>query len=167
MKIRKSKKTDLPAIMQIFAEARAFMWENGNMDQWKNNHPPQELIEEDIQRGVSYVCVIGEEVAEEIAAVFYFNIERDITYSKIDGKWVNDEPYGVIHRIARSMSVKGAKGAGEFCIKWCLKQHPNIRIDTHRDNAPLLRLMDKLGFTRCGIIWLANGDERVAFQKAE
>ena len=41
----------------------------------------------------------------------------------------------------------------------------NIRIDTHRDNHIMQHNIEKYGFTYCGIIYLANGDERLAFQK--
>ena len=158
MTIRKTTMEDIPAVMEIYAEARAYMRETGNPDQWQGNHPPQGLIEQDIQAGNSYVCVNN----NEIAAVFYFNIEEDPTYGKIDGSWLNDKPYGVVHRIARGSN---GKGAAAFCMEWCFAKHPNIRIDTHRDNAAMLALLERLGFTYCGIIWLANGDERMAFQK--
>ena len=158
MNIRKTTLQDLPAVMDIYAYARACMLESGNPNQWKLNHPPQALIEADINAGSSYVC----ENESGIAAVFYFSVEREPTYDKIDGQWFNDDPYGVVHRIARG---PGAKGAGAFCLEWCGAQHPNIRIDTHRDNAAMLKLLEKLGYTYCGIIWLANGDERMAFQK--
>ena len=98
-----------------------------------------------------------------IVAVFYFNVEEEQDYSKIDGSWLNDKPYGVIHRIARGAQ---GKGTGAFCIEWCFSQYPNIRIDTHKDNKVMLDLLKKLGFEYCGIIWLTTtGDERMAFQK--
>ena len=37
--------------------------------------------------------------------------------------------------------------------------------DTHRDNTIMQHLITKHGFTYCGIILLANGDERLAYQK--
>jgi len=158
MTIRKTTPPDLEAVMEIYAYARAYMQENGNPNQWHNNHPPQELIENDIKAGLSYVC----EDDTKIAAVFYFNVEHEPTYEKINGKWLNNEPYGVVHRIARGSD---AKGAGAFCLEWCAAQHPNIRIDTHRDNAAMLKLLENLGYVYCGVIWLENGDERLAFQK--
>ena len=156
--IRKTSNSDLPAVMDIYAEARGFMRKSGNINQWINGYPLQSTVENDIRAGVSYVCMGG----DEILAVFYYNIERDPTYAKIDGAWLNDEPYGVVHRIARA---RNAGGVGAFCLDWCFEQIPNIRIDTHKDNAPMLRLLEKLGFVYCGIIWVENGDERRAFQK--
>ena len=158
MTIRKTKPEDLEKVMQIYEEARNFMHQNGNPNQWTGGHPAQAIIEADIQAQKSYVCLNN----DEIVAVFYFNIEEDPTYKKIDGNWIDDKPYGVIHRIARGHN---GKGSGAFSINWCFEQYPNIRIDTHKDNAPMMALMDKLGFKKCGTIWLANGDERTAFQK--
>ena len=160
MTIRKSTERDLPEIFRIYEDARRFMRESGNPNQWKNTNPTIEMIEGDIKTGTGYVC----EKDGEIAAVFYFNIEIDPTYGKINGKWSNDEPYGVIHRIARD---RNAKGAGEFCINWCFEQCGNLRIDTHEDNAPMRRLLGRIGFEYCGIIWLENGEERLAFQKTQ
>jgi len=157
MTIRKTAPGDLGAVMEIFAGAREFMRENGN-SQWSDGHPAQTLIESDIAAGDSYVCVEN----SEIAAVFYYKVENEPTYGKIDGAWLNNKPYGVVHRIAKR---RGAKGAGEYCLNWSFAQCGNIRIDTHRDNAPMRRLLGKLGFRYCGIIWLPNGDERMAFQK--
>jgi len=144
--------------MAVYAVGRELMRESGNPDQWPEGYPPRAAIEEDIHAQCSYVC----EKNGEIKAVFCLALGPDSTYSKIDGAWLNDAPYGVIHRIART---RGAKGIGAFCIDWCFGQILNIRIDTHCDNIPMLKLLEKLGFVRCGIIWLDNGDERVAFQK--
>jgi len=47
-----------------------------------------------------------------------------------------------------------------------MAQHPNVRIDTHRDNAAMLKLLESMGFKFCGVVWLENGDERLAYQKA-
>ena len=162
MTIRKTTPKDIPAVMDIYAQAQSYMRENGNPSQWGNAHPPQEMIEDDIRMGTSYVCTAG----EKILAVFFFTTAPDPTYTKIDGAWTDSSaPYGTIHRIARASKDPDAKGAGALCINWCFSQIPNIRIDTHPSNAAMLALMEKMGFKRCGIIWLENGDERVAFQK--
>ncbi|MCL2406134.1 MAG: GNAT family N-acetyltransferase [Defluviitaleaceae bacterium] len=158
MTIRKTTLADLDVVMEIYAYARAYMKESGNPNQWHDTHPPKAAIESDITAGLSYVC----EDEGTITAVFYFNVEHEPTYDKIDGKWLNNEPYGVVHRIARG---PGAKGVGTTCLNWCANKYPNIRIDTHKDNSAMLKLLEKLGYVYCGIIWLANGDERMAFQK--
>ena len=161
MKIRKTTMADLATVMEIYAQARAMMAEGGNPNQWGAAHPPQHVIEQDIAQGQSYLCTTPD--GTTALAVFFFDIMPDPTYNKIDGAWQNDTaPYGVVHRIARG---RNAKGAGAFCLEWCYNQAQNIRIDTHKDNAPMLKLLPALGYQYCGIIWLANGDERMAFQK--
>ena len=116
MQIRHARPEDLPAMQEIFADARAFMRENGNPDH--------------VIRG---------------------------------GAWLDDAPYGVVHRIA---AAKGTHGAASFCMNWCMEQCGNIRIDTHANNKPMQGLLNKLGYTYCGVIELENGrGERLAFQK--
>ena len=157
MNIRKAKFTDIPKMMEIYDKAREFMRENGNPTQWSGGYPSKELIESDIAKGWSHVC----EDEGEIVGVFVYFEDIDPTYGIIvDGKWLSDEPYGVIHRIA---SVK--KGVGTFCINYGYEKCGNLRIDTHENNHVMQNLLTKLGFKRCGIIFLENGEERIAFQK--
>ncbi len=159
MQIRKATAADLTAIFSIYARARKFMAENGNGTQWGNVKPKKELVESDIENGISYVCVKDGEVVGVFALIF----GEDPTYKIIyDGEWLSEEPYATVHRIASSGKVKGT---GEFCINWALSQMPNIRIDTHKNNSVMRHLLSKLGFTYCGIIHLEDGDERLAFQK--
>ena len=157
MRIRKTTPQDLPRVMAIYIHARQFMADTGNPHQWTEGHPVQSIIEGDIAQGLSYVCVNQE---DHPLAVFFFDTRPDATYGKIEGAWISQGEYGVIHRIASD-----TKGAGTFCINWCYEQINNIRIDTHRDNAPMRQLLDKLGYQYCGIIWLDNGHERMAYQK--
>jgi len=159
MYIRKTEISDLDEVMIIYEDARRYMKENGNPNQWGDNYPQEELIKKDISEGKSYVCIDD----GTIAGVFYFNIGPDPTYQKIyEGNWLNDEPYGVIHRIA---SASRKKGIATFCLDWCFKQWPNIRIDTHRDNIIMQNFLNKNGFVLCGIIRLEDGSERLAYQK--
>ena len=158
MEIRKTAIDDLDEVMKIYEYARGFMRKNGNPDQWGDNHPPRENIIQDIRTGKSYVLTDG----KRIAAVFYYAIETEPTYAKIDGDWLNDKQYGIVHRIARGPN---SAGAGEICLNWCLENCGNLRIDTHRDNAPMLKQLKKLGYVYCGIVWMEDGSERLAYQK--
>jgi len=159
MEIRKTKMSEFDDVMEIYAYARHFMVEHGNPNQWGSTKPPREQIIKDIENGKSYVCVEG----ETLAAVFFFDIAPDPTYTIIyDGSWLNDREYGVIHRIASSGKVKGA---GSFCVDWAFKQCGNLKIDTHEDNKVMQNMLKKHGFKYCGIIHLSDGAERLAFQK--
>lgn len=159
LEIRKTRPEELPRLLAIFAQARAFMRMRGNPDQWGNSRPTEQTIRDDIAAGCSYVCLNG----GEIAATFCYWTGEEPTYRAIwGGGWLDDRPYGVVHRIASAGTVRGAAG---YCLDWCLAQCGNLRIDTHRDNAPMRRLLEKRGFTYCGIIHLADGAERLAYQR--
>ena len=41
----------------------------------------------------------------------------------------------------------------------------NIRIDTHKDNKIMQGLLERHGFSYCGIIYLLNGAPRLAYQR--
>lgn len=156
MEIRKTSINDLNTIMNLYSHARKFMEENKNPTQWAN-YPPKELLEDDIEKNNSYVCVEN----GEIVGTFFFKTGDDPTYLKIfHGEWLNDKPYGVIHRITSSK-----KGVGTFCLKWCFEKCSNIRIDTHEDNIPMQNLLKKNNYKKCGIIYIENGEERIAFHK--
>ena len=158
MIIRKTTRADIGAIDKIYRDAKIFMRENGNPTQWRGEYPNALDATEDIDNG-GYVC----EDDGEIVAVFYFHIGNDKTYDVIyDGKWLNDEPYAVIHRIA---VAKRGRGIAAFCFDECYKMFPNLKIDTHKDNIAMQRALEKSGFEYCGIIHLENGEERIAFQK--
>ncbi|MDO5135460.1 MAG: GNAT family N-acetyltransferase [Eubacteriales bacterium] len=161
MKIRNARMEDLSQILEIYQDARRFMAENGNPDQWGDGYPPRELLLEDLEKEQLYVC----EGEGELQAVFVFSQEEDPSYRKIyQGQWKNDLPYGVIHRIA---SGKKGKGTASVCLDWCLAQCKNLRIDTHRRNIPMQSFLKKKGFQECGVIYIEDGSERLAFQKTE
>ncbi len=162
LSIRPTTAADMDEVMAVFEQARRFMRLNGNYRQWTGGYPTRAILEADISSGSSFVC---NDSSGEIVGTFCFRYGAapEPTYREIyDGAWLNDKPYGVIHRIASS-----GKAGGIFscCLAWCWNHIDNIRIDTHRDNRVMQDLLLLHGFVRCGIIYLANGDERVAFQK--
>ena len=164
MKIRHSTEKDFDRMMQIYGFARKFMAEHGNPNQWGPTHwPPEELIRADIREGHSYVCLNDE---GKVIGTFFFIHGEDIepTYRRIsEGKWLEDSPYGVVHRIAGDGSEKGI---GAFCINWAFEQCGHLRIDTHGDNTVMQRLLHKLGFNHCGTIYVEEDNyPRLAYEK--
>jgi hypothetical protein len=51
MFIRKTEIKDLDNVMMIYEDARSFMKENGNPNQWGDSYPERELIKRDISEG--------------------------------------------------------------------------------------------------------------------
>jgi hypothetical protein len=158
--IRKSDLKDIHVIMQLIENGREKMRADGNSEQWTNGNPRQSLIEDDIMKGNSYI-VEDDGVA---VATFAFIEGPDITYNNIyEGKWMdNSLPYYVIHRMA---SVHGVYGVFKSILEYCFERTGNIRIDTHRQNSIMRNALEKYGFAYCGIIYLLDGAERLAYQR--
>lgn len=158
--IRHSVLSDIPSIMPVYEAAKAFMRLKGNAAQWTGGYPSTDVIAADIDNGNHYVGIDSD---GRIAMVFAFITGPDPTYAVIeDGRWPDDTPYGTIHRIASAGIHPGMLAR---CVDFCFETAGTIRIDTHADNAPMLSALDRLGFKRCGIIRLADGSPRIAFQK--
>lgn len=157
--IRPATTADLPAIMKLVESAIEIMHNNGNTGQWKNGYPGENVIMDDITTGTCYLLLSdGKPVGS-----FALKPGPDPTYSEIsNGAWLNDLPYYVIHRIT---SLPNTHGTFAATLNYSLGICSNIRIDTFRDNTIMQHLLKKHGFKYCGIIHVANGDERLAFQK--
>lgn len=155
MNIRKATMQDLDEMMEIYQRAREFMKENKN-EQWGDNYPSCEMIEADMKN--MYLCMEG----DQIACVFYYAREKDADYEELNIRWLNEEPYAVVHRVASSGIVKGA---AQFCLNWAYEQFPNIRMDTYLDNVPMQNLLKKCGFTYCGSFERLGMKDWMAFQK--
>jgi RimJ/RimL family protein N-acetyltransferase len=158
--IKKSVVADIPVIMQLLECGRQKMRANGNLEQWTDGNPKQSLIEADINNGNSYIL----EEDGKTVATFAFIEGPDITYNNIyEGKWKeNTLPYHVIHRMA---SLHGTHGVFKDILEYCFERCNNIRIDTHRQNSIMRNALSKYGFEYCGIIYLLDGAERLAYQQ--
>ncbi len=158
--IRPATLHDVGAIMPVITAAKQTMRRNGNTHQWADGYPSAAAIECDISSSGGYV------ISERAEIIGYFAMlpSPEPTYDVIyNGEWLNDSlPYLVIHRIA---GLPGRRGILHDIIRFAASHCPNIRIDTHRDNIIMQHCLQKEGFTHCGIILLANGDERLAYQK--
>lgn len=158
MKIRKAEISDLMEISCIYAYAREQMKKNGNPDQWGDDKPSLKTIRQDIESRNSYILESG----GKICGVFVLVSGDEPTYQTIDGKWLNDKPYGTIHRVAGNGTEKGIL---KHCLEFCERRIGNIRIDTHKDNVIMQHLLVKCGYNRCGIIYVEDGTPRIAYQK--
>ena len=166
MNIRKATNEDKAAVCEIYNFAKKIMKESG-IDQWQDGYPNEESFLDDVKNGIGIICHEGDEVTATAAAY----IGNEPTYSSIfQGKWLTDsEKYGIIHRIAVKPSSKKrgiATAVFSYTEEICRKNSIfAMRCDTHRDNKIMQRTLLKNGYTYCGIIYLLNGDERLAYEK--
>ena len=154
--IRKAGPEDLDSVLKIYAFARRTMAQSGNPNQWGNTNPPESVLVEDIRKGQLYLM----EAPTGIHGAFALIPGEDPTYHVIcDGEWSSNSPYQTIHRLAGD----GSGGIFDACLLYCTEVSDYIRIDTHEDNRIMQHLLQKNGFTCCGVIHLANGDPRFAY----
>ena len=144
---------------------------DGNAEQWAEpGFPGDARLLRDLAQGGGFVIEISPRVPpglgrnDNAPVVGYFALlpSPEPTYAAIDGAWLTGEPYGVIHRIA---SYPDAHGVFAAVIDFAAARYPHLRIDTHRDNRIMRHLIEKHGFTYCGIVRLPDGTDRLAYER--
>lgn len=158
LSIRRTTLVDIDKIDNIFNIAREFMRSYGNVNQWNGVYPNHDDVLNDIKNNNAY-SVIND---GEVVGYFAFIIGEEKTYNYIEnGKWLNDHPYGTIHRIASNNNVHGVFSV---VLDYCLEKMDNVRIDTHQDNIVMRHVIEKHNFDYCGIIYVEDGSPRLAYQ---
>lgn len=167
--IRRSTVDDIPVMMSLYAAAKRTMRADGNMEQWNGPYPAESNARSDIERGISYII----ENDGRPVGTFAFIPDVEPTYAEIfEGSWIDDvSPYATIHRLAGTPECHGiAYACFEWCMARCREGCPDgekrtLRIDTHKDNHIMQHVIARFGFIYCGIIYLADGNPRLAYQK--
>ena len=166
MKLIPSTLADVSAIMSIVKDAQEYLAVLG-IDQWQDGYPTEEQIKLDISNNDSYVVLND---SEEVIGTTVFTTKKEPTYSLIDGNWITPDNanYGVIHRLAVSKSSRKlgvAKFVFDECEQRLIALGIGMRIDTHRENLGMQRLLKARGYKYCGVIYLDSSAERLAFEK--
>ena len=167
MEFVRAKTEHIDTILAMAEQATAQLKRMG-VDQWQRGYPNREVWLKDIEKGAAWLAVEDGKVLGTMS----FLTEPEEAYAKIEGAWLADVPYASLHRVCVADESKGRGVAGKlFEHGFSLaREHgaASVRIDTHRDNAPMNRAIAKAGFTYCGVIRLVgteeNGNERVAFE---
>lgn len=163
MTLRKATPSDAPIIWEILKQAIAQRKQDGS-NQWQNGYPNKQIVQDDITNGSAFVLTENEVIVAYAAIIF--GIEP--AYNNINGKWLTDDDYVVVHRVATAKTQKG-KGVAtqlfqlleDLCIE---KEVYSIKVDTNFDNIPMLKTLDKLNYTYCGEIFI-SGEPRRAYEK--
>ncbi len=165
MKIRAARLSDLPAIMEIIGEAKQNLKAQG-VNQWQRGYPNADVIKRDIDSGTCYVVEEGAQVAASFAVSFDGEPDYDRIYN---GNWRRQGRFAVVHRVAVRTAWRG-HGLASVALHHAeqisrARDIDYLRIDTHRDNLPMRRVLGKNNFSLCGLIDLADGSSRIVFDK--
>ena len=160
---RKATLEDVPQIWIILQQAIARRKKDGSQ-QWQDGYPNENSIKEDIEKGVGYVLTAGETIAGYTAIL----VNDEPAYEDLEGQWLTNSDFVVVHRLAVSDDYIG-KGLAQKMMHCtediALGQNiHSVKVDTNFDNIPMLKIFEKLGYTYCGEVMLRGGI-RKAFEK--
>lgn len=154
---------DLPFIWKIIQKAILRRKKDGST-QWQDGYPNIETIKDDINNRVGFIAKIDENLVAY--AVIDSRIEPE--YEKIEGKWLSENPYLVIHRVAIDEQYIGqgiaTKIFAEIENMARDRNIKSIKVDTNFDNIGMLKILEKLNYTYCGEVHF-RGSARQAFEK--
>ncbi len=161
---------DLDEIMKLVRQAQEYMKSKG-LDQWQDGYPQREIFEDDIRHGFCHLFVDDGELC---GAVTLYEL-KDECYEKIyNGKWLTDgENTAAIHRVMVGNNSRG-KGIGRLILSFAEslakeKGYSSLRIDTHKDNESMCALLEKCGFSYCGVVHMDGPENprmfRIAYEK--
>lgn len=183
IQLRKAEQTETDIAMKIINQAKAHLKEQG-IDQWQSGYPDRMCIEKDIRMGKGYF--LAEKSAENLAAnciessTEYFAGNEEIlgylcidfdgepAYESLDGTWLINGKYVVVHRLALADEVRG-KGISfevfrlveELCRA---NDIHDFRVDTDAGNMKMQHILKKTGFEYRGTIEF-DDSEKIAFEK--
>ena len=169
LSFRPAKEADMGDILRIVGDARASLKRHG-VDQWQGPYPDEKAFLFDMDRGECFLLLHG----EEIAGFFTLSTREEKCYEEItDGKWTADLPYCVLHRAAVAAGYRGS-GMAEHMMK-CVEEQArrfgrrSIRVDTHRKNKAMQRLLRESGYRYRGnvrvVVEPGHDTARQAFEK--
>ncbi len=163
MEVKETEQKDIKDVALIMLQAKQYFREH-EIPQWQGDYPNEKNILEDMKKHGAYCVMNGSEVVGYSFVAKY----EDPNYAYIEGQWLNDEPYVVIHRTCIKDTMKGKHIACEFvelAKEICEKnQIHNIRVDTHEKNISMQKMLEKNGFQKVGIIYVQDGSPRIAYQ---
>lgn len=163
IKLRKAEIEDKNSIWKILQQAIERRRQDGSA-QWQNGYPNEETVESDIAKGFGYVLTIDNEIAVYTALI----LNDEPAYSTIEGAWLSNGEFVVVHRVAVD-----EKFAGQGLVKK-LFDHiedftrsngiQSVKVDTNYDNIAMLKILESKGYSYCGEVFLSGG-MRKAFEK--
>ncbi|KAF2079050.1 GNAT family N-acetyltransferase [Flavobacterium sharifuzzamanii] len=161
--LRKAVLSEIPAIWEILQDAIEQRRLDGS-SQWQDGYPNELSIKNDIENGYGYVFTENESILAYAAIIF----DKEPAYENIEGKWLTDGNYTVMHRVAVSKLAKGKGIATKLfeSIEGLSVENKiySIKVDTNFDNTPMLKILDRLKYTYCGEVYF-RGSARKAFEK--
>lgn len=160
---RKAVIEDKDSIWTIIQQAILRRKADGS-NQWQDGYPNEHSIENDILNNVGFVLINENEIIGYCAAL----INDEPAYDAIEGKWLTNDDFVVIHRIAIHENYLGQGLSGkiiESVENFAKEQHIfSVKVDTNFDNIAMMKIFEKGGYQYCGEVYF-RGSARRAYEK--
>jgi len=163
--LRLAQLSDLAEIMDVVKDAQEFLKAH-NSGQWQDGTPTIATIAEDSMNNRFYVWEEEDAIIGIIAL-----LDHDQDYESLkSGQWRFPPPYLVIHRFAvrsdhhaQGIATKMLQTVEQIARE---RKIMTIRADTHELNRPMINVLIKNGFSRCGEVLIEGTKPRIAFDKS-
>lgn len=158
LSVRHTSVDDFDAVMAMYDHSRNLMRAAGNTTQWVG-YPTLAQLQADTARGNSYVV----ESQGVPIGTFALVLGVEPTYGLIvHGRWFDTAtPYATLHRLAKA---PGTQGIAAAAFNYAKKHHAHLRFDTHESNLTLQAIANREGFVYCGIVFMSDRTERLAYE---
>ena len=154
---------DVAECYRIIDEGRMFQKEQGFIE-WTDDYRNEQTILDDIDAEKGYILTSD----HRIAGYMCIDFSGEPAYAKIEGAWNSEQPYAVVHRMAFRKEYRGCGLSGiawPLIEKLCISKGVNyIRVDTDFPNKRMQHILEKNGFSRCGIV-IFQGIGKLAYDK--
>jgi len=162
-KFRKAEIADVNSIWEILQQAIIRRKEDGS-NQWQDGYPNVDVVQKDIDSRIGFVLIDGDTIIGYCAVL----INDEPAYANIQGKWLTNDDFVVIHRVAISGKYLGkgfAKKLMNFVEEYAINNRIwSIKADTNFDNIAMMKIFEKLGYIYCGEVYFRNSPRR-AYEK--
>ena len=106
---------------------------------------------------------------EKIIGYTAILISDEPAYAAIEGKWLTNNEFVVLHRVAIAEEHLG-KGLAKMIMKYIeafavSNNIYSVKADTNYDNLAMIKIFENLGYSYCGEVYF-RGSPRKAYEKA-
>jgi GNAT superfamily N-acetyltransferase len=160
---RKALPSDVTIIWSIIQLAIKRRKDDGSK-QWQDGYPNLEVIKNDITKEEGFILTDENNTIGYCAIL----INNEPEYEKIIGKWLTNDDFVVVHRIAIAEDYLG-QGLSKILLEKVedfAKENNifSVKVDTNFDNYAMLNIFEKRGYSYCGEVFF-RGNARRAYEK--
>ena len=166
---RPAENADLDDIMLIVRQSKNYLKKH-RVDQWQGDYPTPEAFVDAINEKECFAVMYG----TRLAGFFCLTEKPEADYDSLtDGRWHGEGKYCTLHRAAVAAEFRGT-GLSDMLFKFAEdlardKAAECMRIDTHRKNKAMQKLLKRSGYTYRGNVLVSSepghDPARQAFEK--